>query len=130
MQKILTTLMEETFSGRNFRSFWHFLRKFIPHNILKDVIRKSVFLRNISLYVDCKSLFPQNSLGLYLNCQKQEAKFSKFTHSQKFIPVKYLKICHSRKFLSAKCKNFTDRLNCESFFHESVLKFYMFGITR
>ena len=48
--------MEETFSVRNFHGFWQFLRKFIPHNILKDVIHTSVFLRNISLYVDRKSL--------------------------------------------------------------------------
>ena len=56
--------MEETFLGRNFHGFWHFLRKFIPHNILKDVIRESVFLRIISLYVNRESLFPQNTLNL------------------------------------------------------------------
>ena len=83
--------MEETFSGRNFRGFWHFLRKFIPHNILKDVIRESVFLRNISLYVIRESLFQRN---LY-------------------------NICHPRKFHLTKCKNLEDRLNRKSYFLES-----------
>ena len=69
--------MEETFSGRNFRSFWNFPRKFIPHNIFKDVIRESVFLRNISLYVDRESLFLRN-ISLRRPQKFIPAKFSKF----------------------------------------------------
>ena len=49
--------MEETFSGINFS------QKLIPRNIVKDIIRKSLFLQNISLYVVHESLFSSNFLN-------------------------------------------------------------------
>ena len=52
MPKIVDTLKEETFAGRNFRGFAVFSQireSLFPRNFSKDVIRESFFPRNVNI---------------------------------------------------------------------------------
>ena len=125
-------LWKETFARRNFRGFWHFLRKFILRkfilrNIWKDVIRESLIPQNISLYVDRESLFRRNFLNLstweFFFPPKTRRKSSitwrnmawknknnthknkKNCHPRKFMPAKFPTFAHQRKFIPAKSQN-------------------------